>query len=135
MSLDLPEAPVEVVEDFRVRREIEHRPRDMKEQAISAELEREAVEGSPWGVMSENEAEDAIDRWLDPEPVPRALVTHAMWEMEKHWWVDDTCCCGVTPECTGEMADRARAMREHKEDRLASMLGLSIRPEPGGASG
>jgi hypothetical protein len=121
------------IEAFKVRREIEHRPTSEKVAAVRAEMERQCAEGPP-STATEEEVENAIDRWLDPEPVDRALVTGALWEMEKHWWtaLSDfrNCNCGMTYD--GDPAKRFEVMHAHKEDVLAQMLGLSIRPEPEG---
>ncbi len=115
---------------FKVRREIEHRPTE-ETAAVKAEMERLCEEGPPCKA-TEEEVENAIDRWLDPEPVDRALVTSALWEMERHWWTAlsefKSCRCGMRYE--GDPTLRFKVMAAHKEDVLAQMLGLSIRPTP-----
>lgn len=120
-----------VIDAFRVRREIEHRPSEEKVTAVKAEMQRLCDEGPPIAA-TEQEVENAIDRWLDPEPVDRALVTGALWEMERHWWTALSgfaeCNCGLRYE--GPQLQRFEVMRAHKEDVLAQMLGLSIRPAP-----
>jgi hypothetical protein len=120
-----------VIDAFKIRREIEHRPSEEKVAAVKAEMERLCTDGPPCDA-TEQEVENAIDRWLDPEPVDRTLVTAALWEMERHWWTALSefrdCRCGLRYE--GDPALRSKAMAAHKEDVLAQMLGLSIRPDP-----
>lgn len=120
-----------VIDAFRVRREIEHRPSEEKIAAVKAEMERLCAEGPPVNA-TEEEVENAIDRWLDPEPVDRSLITAALWEMERHWWTAlsefKSCRCGMRYE--GDPSLRFKVMAAHKEDVLAQMLGLSIRPAP-----
>lgn len=121
----------QAIEDYRVRREIEHTNGPDKDLAIELERERRVLEGPPSETTpTDGEVEDVIDRWLDPEPVPRSMITAAVWEMERHYWTRVSglthCQCGVK---LGD-APSFELMRAHKEDVLAKMLGLTIKPEP-----
>lgn len=107
------------------------------EEAITGEVARRQQTGTArWSPQQQfTEAENAIERWLDPEPVDRSLITEALWEMERHYWWPPkvttgptTCVCGAGLE---DMPAH-EAMRRHKEDILAGMLGLSVRPDPEG---
>lgn len=89
--------------------------------AVKLELARK---GPP---ITEREAEEAVERWLSPEPIARSIVSRALWEMEEHWWLNepyDQCRCGWPLPHEGELG---ASMRRHKEDVLARMLGLSIK--------
>lgn len=92
--------------------------------AVAVELTR----GGP--AITDKEAEEAVERWLNPEAVSRVIITRALWEMEQHWWAgSDTdlnrCVCGWA-HVSGSLSE---SMRRHKENRLAEMLGLSIRKD------
>lgn len=135
MTIEMERAEHQVIEDFRVRREIIHPSGPAWEAAVQMERERRAQEGPP--DEKTGGEEEAIERWLDPEPVPRSLIRQALWEMERHWWTPESkhlvCVCGglVTDSPIDKYPQRYRhqAMRDHKEDVLAQMLGLTIRPE------
>lgn len=117
---------IEVVDSFQVRREIVHSSGPAWDAAVQVERERRAHEGPPGETRGGEE--EAIERWLDPEPVDRSLVRQGLWEMEQHYWQSEQCCCGF-PLMTEA---RFEVMRAHKEDVLARMLGLTIRPESPG---
>lgn len=78
--------------------------------------------------LNPDAVEEAVERWLDPELVDRSLVTNALHEMEGHTWGADSksCQCGHELYPQDSEAD-FHSLREHREDVLASMLGLTIR--------
>lgn len=96
--------------------------------AVAAERLRLLEEGPPGAYLDTDAViQNAIDRWLDPEPVDRSLVRNALWEMERHWWRKNvsppSCVCGFTRGGSSLF----EVMRAHREDILAQSLGLSIR--------
>lgn len=123
----LPRKVLTTLEDFTVRREILHEKTPGREAAALAEVARRKAVGCPGRPGTPHEALNAIERWLDPEPVDRSLIREGMWEVERHWWAAGVCVCGYVPPMNRPMFE---AMREHKEEVLANYLGLTIRPEP-----
>lgn len=118
------------IEDFRIRREIKHGADNPgRRVAVVTEMTRRLEEGPPAQEPVEGDVEEAIDRWLDPESVSRSLIRHALWEMNRHYWTTDSgfteCRCGWKKD----RPDHFDAMRRHKENVLAEMLGLTIRPD------
>lgn len=114
-----------------IRREIEPVPRT---ETIAVERLRRAEEN--WPDAPDEEIEEAIERWLNPEVVSRSVVTAALHDFEQHWWGTPgtstgllRCRCGWAWTGETDGPTLARAMRRHKEDRLAAMLGLTIRRE------
>lgn len=91
---------------------------------VAAELARRVREGYPGCPGGPAEVEAALERWRDPEVVDRSLIRHALWEVERHFWKQSVCVCGFIPAATAPMFE---AMRDHKEDVLANMLGLGIK--------
>lgn len=123
-----------MVKLFGRRNRVEPRPpvrrvtRRPHREAVLVERLHRVEEGLPQA--PEGEIEEAVERWLDPEPVPRSLVTYALEYFERHWWLDETttrCRCGWE---NGGVFPTHVAMRRHKEDVLAAALGLSIKLDP-----
>lgn len=119
--------PPKVRPRANIRREMEHDPSKLKVQAATEEVARRKTEGYPGDTSTVEETMEAIERWLDPETVDRSLVRTALWEQQRHWWQEGACVCGYSADFTKPTFE---AMRDHKEDVLAQMLGLTIRPRP-----
>lgn len=100
--------------------------------AVAVELIRRENLGYPGITSTPEQVEEAVVRWADPEVVDRSMVREALWEMERHYWPapgvgDCTCVCGKdigTPTTPKQIL-----MSHHKQDILAAMLGLTIKPE------
>lgn len=118
------------IDDFKIRREIAHGGNHPgRKVAVVTEMTRRLQEGPPAQTPVEGDVEEAIDRWLDPESVSRSLIRNALWEMNRHYWTNESgfteCRCGWGKD----LPDHFEAMRCHKENVLAEMLGLNIRPD------
>lgn len=116
--------PDVLVPQYCVRREVVHHTPGLDIAALE-EAARRRLEGNPDTKEDLDECRNAVERWLNPETVDRSLVREALWTMEQHFWAPGgRCRCGTHLDLT---LGQAKAMRNHREDIIAHMLGLTIK--------